>query len=587
MYFCLDTVSSYALAITIEMSSHVSAVPNSIRDTIPDVTRRSASFHPSIWGDYFVCHTFNSMFDDHFEQEFYRLKEEVKEMLYATTNKLSQQLNFIDVIQRLGVSYLFESEIEEMLCDLYHQGCGDDYVHDHDLEMVALRFRLLRQQGHYVSCDVFKKFKDTEGNFKVCLANDIQGMLSLYEAIHLRVHGEDILEEALTFATTHLKSITTDMCPPPLLVKLRHALDQPIHKDLPWLGAKHYISIYEQEASHSEVLLKFAKLNFNFLQNMHQKELADMTMWWKKVDLSKKLPFARDRLVECYFWILGVCFEPQYSFARIIMTKVIAMTSVMDDVYDVYGTMEELVLFTDAIERWDISNIDHLPEYMKFFYKQLLDVYKEIETELAEQGRSYRVDYAKEAMKKQVQAYFVEARWLHENYMPTMDEYMRISLISSGYPLLTCISFVGMGDIVTKDAFEWLNKDPKIVKAASVIARLMDDIVSHKFEQERGHVASAIECYMNQHEVAEEQAYDELHRHVVEAWKDINEELLIIPKDHVPIPLLTRVLNLARVMDVMYKDGDGYTNANGKVRNYITSLLIEPVQLASSSLLVS
>ncbi|XP_034927258.1 (-)-germacrene D synthase [Populus alba] len=569
------------------MSSHVSAAPNSIRDTIPDVTRRSANFHPSIWGDYFVCHTFNSMFDDHFEQEFYRLKEEVKEMLYATTSKLSQQLNFIDVIQRLGVSYLFESDIDQMLCDLYHQGCGDDYVHDHDLQMVALRFRLLRQQGHYVSCDVFKKFKDTEGNFKVCLANDIQGMLSLYEATHLRVYGEDILEEAHTFATTHLNSITTaDMLCPPLLVKLRHALDQPIHKDLPWLGAKRYISSYEQEASHSEVLLKFAKLNFNFLQNMHQKELADITMWWKKVDLSKKLPFARDRLVECYFWILGVCFEPQYSFARIIMTKVIAMTSVMDDVYDVYGTMEELVLFTDAIERWDISNIDHLPEYMKYFYNQLLDVYKEIETGLAEQGRSYRVDYAKEAMKKQVQAYFVEARWLHENYMPTMDEYMRISLISSGYPLLTCISFVGMGDIVTKDAFEWLNKDPKIVKAASVIARLMDDIVSHKFEQERGHVASAIECYMNQHEVAEEQASDELRRQVVEAWKDINEELLIIPKDHVPIPLLTRVLNLARVMDVMYKDGDGYTNANGKVRNYITSLLIEPVQLATSSLLV-
>jgi (-)-germacrene D synthase len=78
--------------------------------------------------------------------------------------------------------------------------------------------------------------------------------------------------------------------------------------------------------------------------------------WWKKVDLSKKLPFARDRLVECYFWILGVCFEPQYSFARIIMTKVIAMTSVMDDVYDVYGTMEELVLFTDAIERFGSQN---------------------------------------------------------------------------------------------------------------------------------------------------------------------------------------------------------------------------------------
>ena len=36
---------------------------------------------------------------------------------------------------------------------------------------------------------------------------------------------------------------------------------------------------------------------------------------------------------------------------------------------------------------------------MKFFYKQLLDVYKEIETELAAQGRSYRVDCAKEAVR--------------------------------------------------------------------------------------------------------------------------------------------------------------------------------------------
>ena len=77
-------------------------------------------------------------------------------MLYATTSKLSQQLNFIDVIQRLGVSYLFESDIDQMLCDLYHQGCGDDYVHDHDLQMVALRFRLLRQQGHYVSCGTYR-----------------------------------------------------------------------------------------------------------------------------------------------------------------------------------------------------------------------------------------------------------------------------------------------------------------------------------------------------------------------------------------------------------------------------------------------
>lgn len=44
-------------------------------------------------------------------------------------------------------------------------------------------------------------------------------------------------------------------------------------------------------------------------------------------------------------------FEPQYSFAREIMTKAIVMASTMDDIYDVHGTYEELELFTNAIER--------------------------------------------------------------------------------------------------------------------------------------------------------------------------------------------------------------------------------------------
>jgi (-)-germacrene D synthase len=56
-------------------------------------------------------------------------------------------------------------------------------------------------------------------------------------------------------------------------------------------------------------------------------------------------------MVECYFWILGVYFEPDYFLSRRILTKVIVMTSLFDDIYDVYGTLEELKLFTQAIER--------------------------------------------------------------------------------------------------------------------------------------------------------------------------------------------------------------------------------------------
>ncbi|RVW31568.1 Valencene synthase [Vitis vinifera] len=50
-------------------------------------------------------------------------------------------------------------------------------------------------------------YTDEKGRFKESLINDACGLLGLYEAAHLRVWEEDILDEALAFATTHLESI--------------------------------------------------------------------------------------------------------------------------------------------------------------------------------------------------------------------------------------------------------------------------------------------------------------------------------------------------------------------------------------------
>lgn len=66
-----------------------------------------------------------------------------------------------------------------------------------------------------------------------------------------------------------------------------------------------------------------------------------------------KLSFARDRLVELYFWGMSVYFEPQYALARKIFNKVQPLLSLIDDSFDAYGTFEEIKLFADAIQRLD------------------------------------------------------------------------------------------------------------------------------------------------------------------------------------------------------------------------------------------
>lgn len=73
------------------------------------------------------------------------------------------------------------------------------------------------------------------------------------------------------------------------------------------------------------------------------------------MDFVNKLPFARDRVVESFFWALGVYFLPENHFGRMMLCKVIAMITVVDDIYDVYGKHEELELFTEAIERFIVN----------------------------------------------------------------------------------------------------------------------------------------------------------------------------------------------------------------------------------------
>ncbi|RVW86322.1 Valencene synthase [Vitis vinifera] len=496
----------------------------------------------------------------HKEQQLEDLKEEVRRELIAAASNPSEQLKFIDAVQRLGVAYHFEKEIEEALQNTYNNYHGIDDIND-DFYDVALRFRLLRQQGF----NIHVRYKDEKGRFKKSLINDPYGLLGLYEAAHLRVWEEDILDEALAFTTTHLKSIVEHL-EYPLAAQVTHALERPIRKGLERLEARPFMSIYQDGASHSKALLKFAKLDFNLLQSLYKKELSNISRWWKDLDFSSKLPFARDRLVEGYFWIATCCFEPQYSYARRIQTKLHALITTMDDIFDAYGTFEELELFTEAIGRWDINSVHQLPEYMKPCYQAVLDVYKEIE-EMENTERSYCVHHTKDAPK-----------WLHGKYIPTIEEYMGIAMVTVGVPVLTFMSFIGMRETATKEVFDWLLQNPKIVRATYIIIRLMDDMASHKFEQEREHIASSIECYMKQHGVSEQQAYDEFHKQTENAWKDINEECL--RPTTVPMLLLSRLLNFARSGDVMYKSHkDIFTHPGEVTKNNISMLLIDPVPI--------
>nr|UIC71710.1 TPS [Amomum dealbatum] len=533
--------------------------------------RKTSKFHPSIWGDYFIHHT--SALKKASTYKVVKRREELKEQikkLFQGTADILQIMNLIDSIQLLGLDYHFEREIDAALHLIFEHDAKN-----YGLYETSLRFRLLRQHGFYVPADVFNKFKDEEGNFMSTLNEDAKGILSLYNAAYLRIHGEHILDEAILFTKNRFASLL-DKLDQPLMTLVYLFLETPLCQRIRRLLTEKYIPIYEEEETRNNTILEFAKLDFNLLQSFHQEELKKISIWWNDLALAKSLTFARDRVVECYYWILNVFFEPQYSHARLISTKVISLLSLMDDIYDNYSTLQESQLLTAAIQRWEPRAVDEVPEYLKDFYLKLLRTFKEFENEL-ESDEKYRVSFLQDEVKALSRSYFLEAKWGIEKYVPTLEEHLNNSLITCGYRVLTCASYVGMGQVATKEAFEWVAGFPKILKASSLICRLVDDIMSHKREQERGYTATTVECFMKQYATDEKVAYKNLMDMVEDAWKDHNEECL--NPTQVARPLIERIVNFSRTIGEFYKYDDTYTNSKTTMKDNVCMVLVESVPI--------
>lgn len=73
-----------------------------------------------------------------------------------------------------------------------------------------------------------------------------------------------------------------------------------------------------------------------------------------------------------------------------------------------------------------------------------------------------------------------EAKWFHSGYVPAVEKYLRVALVTSGFLMLSMHSLVGMGEIATKEALDWAANEPLLVRAASIICRLTDDMAGHE-----------------------------------------------------------------------------------------------------------
>ncbi|KAF5481135.1 hypothetical protein F2P56_001813 [Juglans regia] len=400
-------------------------------------------------------------------------------------------------------------------------------------------------------------------------------MLSLYEASYLGFEGEDLLDEAMEFARVGLEDHLKSHVSKSVAEQIQHALEVPLHHRMQRLEARWYIEAYSKREDANPVVLELAKLDFNIVQSVLQGELKDMSRWWNNMGLSNSLSFTRDRLMECFFWTVGIGFQPQLGQLRKQLTKVTALVTIFDDVYDVYGTLDELVLFTDAVERWDIKAVRNLPEYMQQCFLALYNTINEIVYDTLKEKGENILPYLTKAWAVLFKAFLQEAKWSSDKEMPTFKEYyLNNGWRSASGAIFLVHSYFILNQTFTKEALEGLENYHDLLRWPSIIFRLSNDLSTAAAELERGETANSIYCYMRGTSLSEEHARKHLSNLAL-TWKKLNKERVV--NRLFGESLVETAINLARIAKCTYQYGDGHGAPDIRAKNRILSLIIEPI----------
>ncbi|KAE8692736.1 Isoprene synthase [Hibiscus syriacus] len=543
----------------------------------PKEGRRLANYQPSIWNYDFLQSLNNDHADVLYRERASKLEQEVRFLIHNEDAEPVKLLELIDDIQRLGLGHHFETDIDRALQKFVSEDDGG-VATECSLHAAALRFRLLRQHGYWVSQDVFKAFKDNKGSFKECLYKDVKGMLSLYEASHLAFEGEDLMEEALQFSRMHLMDLHgIRNLEEGLLEQVIHALELPLHRRMLRLEARWYIEAYGRKNVTKHNLLELAKLDFNMVQSTLQEDLQEMTRWWISMGLTSKLNFARDRLMECFFWSLGVVSEPQFRDCRKSLTKVASLVTIIDDVYDVYGTLDELELFTDAVQRWDVCAGKNLPKCMELCFLALYNSVNEMAYETLRDHGENIAPYLAKAWADLCKAFLQEAKWAHSKYVPTFEDYLENAWMSvSGHAFLVHAYFLQSTNI-TSEALDCLERYHDVLRWPSMIFRLCNDLGTSKYELERGESANSIACYMKETGCSEAVARQHVIDLIDDCWKKMNRFRI----DGSPFAkeLLETSINLGRISQCTYQHGDAHGCPDNQSKNRVQSLIVDPISI--------
>ncbi|XP_044478211.1 (R)-limonene synthase 1, chloroplastic-like [Mangifera indica] len=154
---------------------------------------------------------------------------------------------------------------------------------------------------------------------------------------------------------------------------------------------------------------------------------------------------------------------------------------------------------------------------------------------------------------------------------------MANAYVSITGPAMSTLVYLSATSPIVEKEVDFIESHPPLVKLASKVLRLQDDLGTATDELKRGDVLKAVQCYMNETGCSEEAGREHIQQLTRQWWKKLN---LLRTSKNSPIPknITEMILNLARSSHLVYLHGEDGHGVEGQViMNVMTSMLLQPI----------
>ncbi|XP_021726186.1 (3S,6E)-nerolidol synthase 1-like [Chenopodium quinoa] len=405
-----------------------------------------------------------------------------------------------------------------------------------------------------LNCDIETKFKDKSSQL---ITQEPEEEMLINEACNNV--SELLLKASLNYIVEHSKA---------RMIMENTSMHNPYHKNFSSLLVQNFLHNVDvslnllQDLDNVNEWLdevqELARRNFDMAHTAYKNEIQQISKWGNEVNLDKELHFARIEPFKWCMWSMGILPGLDMSEERLELAKVISFIYVIDDIFDAYGTYDELCLFTEAINRWESADVTQLPNCMKVCFKALLKTTNDFCSKFQTKHGWNPEQFLRKLWAEQCNAYFIELRWSVDKYSPSPKEYLNNGIVSSGTHVVLAHAFFLMGTEISKRSLEELNSLPSIISSTATILRLWNDAGNHMDRTPNGEDGSYVDWYMKEHKIS---SYDIARKHVSQkisdAWKCLNKEYMSstspFSKD-----FKEAWLNLARLVPIMYSQDESH-----------------------------